>query len=98
MQQTRLDAYNRRVYALIVSQAILWLGGCVVMILVYSILFNLSPEFVNYYERCEASGVETVREDDVNDVRLWALVSEGLGLRLGFCALFVISLMSHGHW
>ena len=44
------------------------------MILVYSILFNLSPDFVSYYEVCEASELRTVVEDDVDDVQVWALV------------------------
>lgn len=52
------------------------LGGSILLILNFSIVFNSNPEFVEYYETCEAGTLSTVREDDVDDVVLWMRVSK----------------------
>ena len=50
------------------------IAGSALLILNFSIVFNSDPQFVSYYQRCEAGALTTVREDEVDDVSLWMQV------------------------
>ena len=55
-------------------------GGSALLILNYSIVFNVSDKFVSYYEYCEAGALVEGVEDEVDDVSLWMQVLEQLRL------------------